>query len=134
MTEYVLDANIVAEILKSDAVVLNRFQELSAGEHEFLACPIVFYEVKRGLLWRDAHKQMLIFEHLFDDFTWQDYTSDDWNLAAELWAKRRVLGRPISETDLLIAVFARNRGAVLVTRNLKDFEELDLSLENWAST
>ena len=33
--------------------------------------------------------------------------------------------------DLLIAVFAHNRNASLVTDNEKDFVELDITIENW---
>lgn len=64
-------------------------------------------------------------------FEWQDYRRDDWALAAELWAQRRALGRPIADADLLIAVFARNRDAVLVTDNEKDFVDLGVKVENW---
>ena len=41
---------------------------------------------------------------------------------AEIATKRRNAGRPIAEADCQIAAIARAHGAVLVTRNVRDFE------------
>lgn len=128
---YVLDTNIVSYILKANFEVNRRFALASAAGHRFLGCPVVWFEIRRGLLHRDAKVQITAFEELFVTFHWDDYTRADWQLAAELWAQRRAQGRPIANADLLIAVFARNRAATVVTDNSKDFEGLDLTLENW---
>lgn len=41
---------------------------------------------------------------------------------AEFAAMRRAQGRPIAQSDAMIAGIARSRGATLATRNLRDFE------------
>lgn len=43
-------------------------------------------------------------------------------------AKRRVQGRPASLPDAMIAGIAHSRGAMLATRNLRDFEGFGLTL------
>lgn len=131
MTIYVPDTNAVSAILDQDARVLARFYAALSQDAVILSCPMVWYEIRRGLLAKDARAQMRDFEKLFASFAWQDYVEADWALAATLWAQRRAKGRPISDADLLIAVFTRNRTATLITDNAKDFESLGVTVENW---
>ncbi|MCQ3932243.1 MAG: hypothetical protein DPW16_17475 [Chloroflexi bacterium] len=131
MRVYVLDTNIVSLILRRDPNVTIRFQEALRANATIIGCAMVWYEVRRGLLAKDAKKQMQMFETMFADFTWEDYTLQDWTLATDLWAKRRRLGKPIEDADLLIGAFTLNRNAILITDNEKDFVDLGLTIENW---
>lgn len=47
---------------------------------------------------------------------------------AEIAARRRALGKPSSQSDLMIAGIARAQSATLATRNVSDFENCDISL------
>jgi len=128
---HVLDTNIVSLLLRGDPLVTERFTAILTPDNLIIACPLVWYEVRRGLLKRDARRQMSRFEELFQAFIWQDYTVADWTLAAELWAQRQTQGSPIADADLLIGVFARRRSAILATNNESDFLSLGVSIENW---
>jgi len=134
MTIYVLDTNVVSFIVKEHPLVTHRYELLARPENKFLGCPLVWFEVRRGLIAKDAKNQMLRFEIIFAAFDWEDYSRADWELAAQLWAQRKVSGRPIHDADLLIAVFAMNRNAVFVTDNEKDFDGLGVTVENWKQT
>jgi predicted nucleic acid-binding protein len=131
MTEYVFDTNIMSWIIGLDESVIQRMNETVKPADSILLCPVVWYEVRRGLLAKDARNQINRADIIFSTFMWQDYTQNDWAVAAVLWTHRRQLGLPISDADLLIAVFARNRNAVLVTDNEKDFAQLGVTVENW---
>ncbi len=48
----------------------------------------------------------------------------------ELFAARRIAGRPTATIDLMIGAIARARGATVVTRNVADFQECGLSVIN----
>ncbi|MDE0190203.1 MAG: type II toxin-antitoxin system VapC family toxin, partial [Gammaproteobacteria bacterium] len=50
------------------------------------------------------------------------FESDAAQAYAEIAAARRQAGRPIGEANCQIAAITRSRGAVLVTRNVRDFE------------
>ena len=50
------------------------------------------------------------------------YDSDAAGIHATLAAMRRAWGRPISQPDAMIAGIVASRGAVLATRNVRDFE------------
>lgn len=49
---------------------------------------------------------------------------------AEIASMRRAAGRPISDADCQIAAIARAAGAVVATRNLRDFEGCGVDLVN----
>ena len=52
---------------------------------------------------------------------------------AEIASLRRRAGRPIGEADCQIAAISRSRSAVLVTRNVRDFEGTEVELvDPWA--
>ena len=50
--------------------------------------------------------------------------------AAEIFATRRQMGRPIQISDCLIAGHVLEHGATLATRNVRDFDGVGLSLIN----
>jgi predicted nucleic acid-binding protein len=74
---------------------------------------------------------MAFFDRLSPKFVWRDLERQDWEEAARLWAEREKAGQPISDADLMIAVQARRLGAILVTDNEKDFDDLGVKVENW---
>ena len=132
MTDYVLDSNIISHALHSrTSPVFERLKQVMTPENLVIGCPVVWYEVRRGLLAKDATSKMGYFEAMFATFAWQDFTPADWNVAATLWVQRRAQGIPIDDADLLIGVFARNRNAVLASDNEKDFVNLGIVVENW---
>lgn len=54
---------------------------------------------------------------------------------AQIRAHREAIGRPISVQDAMIAAIARSRGAMLATRNVRDFEHTGVTLiDPWKET
>ncbi len=56
------------------------------------------------------------------------YDSDAADAHAEFAAMRREQGRPVSQSDAMIAGIVRSRGATLATRNVRDFEGCGIEL------
>lgn len=127
-----LDTNIVTGILKKDARVVSRLRQALTANAAITLSPVVFYEVKRGLLKKDARKQTGFFEQLAGTFHWDDLQRLDWDSAAKIWAEATHIGHsPSSDADLLIATHARRLNAVVVTDNERHFAPLGVQIENW---
>src|SRR5271155_2241881 len=81
---------------------------------------------RRQGLWDVAHK---IFNEEFADHV-LSFDSEAADMFAEIAASRRIVGKPISQFDAMIAAMARSRGAILATRNVKDFEICGIEVVN----
>jgi predicted nucleic acid-binding protein len=136
MARYSLDTNTLSYILRCRSEynqVIRRFRAALADGEEFIICPAVYFELKRGLLHKDARTQMARLDQLVTELIWKELDAVVWANAAWGWAEARRRGRTPGDTDLLIAYHAHHFEAVLVTANLKDFESFPVQLENWAS-
>ena len=128
---YVLDTNIFTALLRHEPHTLARVIRATQDEVDLLLCPIVFYEVYRGLRYRDARQQLDFFLNYVTTFIRDEFNSDDWQQAGQLWADLRRQGQQISDADLLIGVYAIQRQAMVVTDNEKHFIPLGVTTENW---
>jgi tRNA(fMet)-specific endonuclease VapC len=128
--KYLLDTNIVTAILKKDHQVFNRLQVKLAANAHILISAVVYYEIKRGLLKRNAVHQLAVFEEMVRSLEWADVERSHWETAAILWAECQKAGVAINDADLLLAAQARQAQAVLVTDDA-DFSRLDVLRENW---
>lgn len=133
MHRYSLDTNTLSSILRKDKHVVERFRAALAANHEFLLCPVVYYELRRGLLRKDASKQILALDELTSRFRWREFDKNIWMEAAQGWADACRRGRPSGDADLLIAYHAHCCSAVVVTANVKHFEPFPIQIENWAA-
>jgi tRNA(fMet)-specific endonuclease VapC len=128
---YLLDTNMITGILKKDARLVDRVTQALSADARLILSPIVYYEIKRGLLRRDAKKQLEFFEQWAETLRWDDLRREDWTLAARLWAVEIGQGRPPQDTDILIAAQAQRLKSILVTANEDHFAHFGLRLENW---
>jgi tRNA(fMet)-specific endonuclease VapC len=128
---YVLDTNIFTAILRKEPKAVEQAEKALATNAEFLLCPVVFYEVYRGLLHRDAKRQLSFYLQFVTGFTWDDLDREDWRAAAQRWADLRRGGYSVDDADLLIGTYAARRNAIVVTDNTKDFIPLGVPVENW---
>ena len=127
-TTYLLDTNIVTAILRKDPHVTSRLRTALAANAHILISAVVYYEIRRGLLKRDAKRQLAAFEEIVNKLEWLDVERCHWEAAAALWAECQKAGAPVNDADLLLAIQARYAQAILVTDD-NDFNRLGVSLE-----
>jgi predicted nucleic acid-binding protein len=128
---YVFDTNVITAILRREPMTIGRLQAALRADAELIICPVVFYEVYRGLLYKDARKQLAFFLRYVATLTWEDIAREDWEQAALLWADVRGQGHSVQDADLIIAAYTARRDATLVTDNVKHFTPFGVPVENW---
>ncbi len=133
MSRYSLDTNIISYVLKRNRPVSDKLEQLLKEDHEFVICPVVYYELRRGLLKKEATAQLAALKSIVSNLRWLDFRKEIWHRAAQGWVEASLAGRQPKDADLLIAFHAHYFSAILVTNNVKDFETYPVTLENWVS-
>lgn len=129
---YVLDTNVVSRLLKNELQVLKRLYSVKVRRAVVLLCPIVSYEIRRGLMKKGATRQLTFFETwCASHLRWDDLDRPVWDEAATLWAQCQCSGAPRHDNDLLIAAHAKMRNATVVTNNVRHFQDLRVPVEDW---
>jgi predicted nucleic acid-binding protein len=129
---FLLDTNVASEWLGPESGEWDRQVEekLNAGETVGI-CQPVYYELTRGLLWKNATRKLAILrDKILPQLQLITLQDEDWLQAAEFWAEARRQGRQLADIDLLIAALAYRLSAVIVSRDT-DFDVLPVKREDW---
>ncbi|GAA6620496.1 type II toxin-antitoxin system VapC family toxin [Scytonema sp. NUACC26] len=133
MKKALLDTNILSYFLRGKIEVVTKLNEYSQF-YEYLTFSILsYYEIKSGLLYKDAKNLLSKFEELANESEILPLTVKTMNIASKIYVELRTKGLLIPPIDILIAASSIEYGYLLVTANTKHFENIsDLTLENWA--
>lgn len=131
MTLLLLDTNAISDLL----VPMPDARRWAIGRRrlgdQLGICPPVYYEVLRGLLWRDAmaklHSIRTGVVPLLHQVTIAD---EDWEQAARFWASARAAGKQLGDPDLLLAAIAYRLQATIVSAD-HDFAILPITRLDW---
>jgi predicted nucleic acid-binding protein len=106
--------------------------EIEKGNHIVIP-PIVYYEVRRGLLASNATTKATAFETLFDGLNIDAIDRNTLEMAAAEYARLRKSGINIEDADLFIAEYCVKNDYILVTNNTKHFKIIkNLKYTDWA--
>lgn len=132
---YLPDSNIFSELTKANPnqPVLNRFREF---QQAIYIASTVWHEMHYGIntMTEGRKKQQitLLLHEVFGHFQALSYDKSCAEVHAEIRAVAKQNGRILPFADSQIAAIALRHEAVLVTRNTKDFENINnLQLINW---
>lgn len=133
MNPALIDTDIVSYFLKGNQKVYIKFQEYLQNYDRIAISIITYYEIKSGLTFKTAGKQLEIFERFCKEVNVLNLTEESINYSAQLYAVQRNSGKAIDDIDLLIAGIALANGLVLVTNNVSHFSKIErLIIENWS--
>lgn len=132
MKPALIDTDIVSYFLKGNEKVFIKFQEYLNHFDSINICIITYYEVLSGLNFKNATKQLQIFENFCANTTILNITRDSVKKSAEIYSEQRMKGKAIDDIDILIAGIAISNDLTLITNNTKHFGKIGvLELDNW---
>jgi len=132
VTTFALDTNIVSYILQKREEVIDRLDAEIAQGNEVVIPPIVYYEIRRGLIYSGATTKADLFNELLSDLEIESIDAATLDVAAAEYARLRKAGTPIEDADLLIGAYCVEKGYTLVTNNDKHLKLVSgLSITNW---
>lgn len=132
MKSVMLDTDVLSEFLRGNSKVYKKAEEY-LKEFDFLNLSVItYYEVRNGLLYKGATKQLEQFEKFVSLNHVIPLTKPMAEKAAEIQADLRKRGEIIGHTDTLIAGIAIVSDLQLITNNIRHFERVKgLDYDNW---
>lgn len=132
MKKSLLDTNMISYFLRGEKQVVERFREYQTFHSYLTFSVLTYYEIKSGLLYKDAKNLLQQFEILANSSEILPLDIDTSNVASIIYQDLRQRGLLITPIDLLIAASAINHQCVLITANVKHFQNIpNLEYENW---
>ena len=133
MSVFVLDANTVSFYLKGNAQLIANIERAVIAGDDLVIAPIAYYEVRRGLLSVGSVRRMRKFDDFCELFSVGQLDNSILDVAAEIYAELRPIGRLIDDADIFIAAFCRRHDFTLVTNNVKHFADVvGLKVVDWS--
>ena len=134
MTGFLLDTNVVSELTRDDPDT--RVVRFLDDEGDLWLSSVVVFEMGYGLATLPQGRRLATLRALHADILAAfgdrllslDQSGARW--AAELRAQARHAGRAVDVGDALIAGTAKANGLAIATRNVRDFEGMDIGVIN----
>lgn len=129
---YLLDTNIVSYLMEGNEKVAQNLIRCLANGNIIKIPDIVYYEVQRGLLYKNSKRLQALFDSVCNYYGVLHSSNNDLYIAAQQYSALKHSGSLIEDDDILIGSLAIGNDAVLVTNNKKHFSRLQgIQIENW---
>ena len=135
MNRALIDTDILSYYFKGDKTIVENFEKYLKVYDVIEISAITYYEIISGLLYKNALKQLEIFEDFVVENPIILLTEESCKISGEIYSNLRLKGEIIDDVDILIAGIAIENEMTLVTNNVKHFQRIPgLKIENWKDT
>ncbi len=129
---YCLDTNIVIDILRGDNNLKVKLEKLSKSNEGLFITPVTLCELYKGAyLHHNPLQKIQDLEKVISSFIILDFNEKASKKFGEEYAKLSKNGKLAGEFDLMIASIAKVHNIILITRDKKDFDNIDVKIEVW---
>ena len=133
MTNYVIDTNILSNLVKNPSPILqNKMKTAISKGGKLWVSEAVRYEVERGLRKKGAVKQLdILRQQVLPTFSIIAVDWVTWDVAANLWVLASSTGHQLVDVDLIVAATALRLSGVVVSHD-RDYSVFpSIPLEDW---
>ena len=127
---YCLDTNILIDLIRGDNLISEKINNIE-GDSIFIN-PITQCELFKGVyLSSKKNEEINAVEELSELFEVLEFSKEICKEFGKEYTKLSKAGKMIPEFDLIIACFAKVNNLILVTRDKKHFENMNVKIEVW---
>ena len=129
----ILDSDIMIQYLRNNADAIKKIIELRKNHARLKTTSINVGELYRGaLLSSKVAENVRLIEDFVKLIEVLSFTNDDAFVFGQLSAELQMNGNKIGDMDEVIASMVISRGEIIITRNIKHFEQVNrLKYELW---
>ena len=129
---YCFDTNIIIDIFHGDIDLRERINEIVDSGNEIFITPITLCELYKGVyLFKNPEKELIDLDNFIPGFDLLDFNKESCIIFGKEYARLSKLGKTTQESDLMIASITKANNLIVVTRNKKHFENVDVTVEVW---
>jgi predicted nucleic acid-binding protein len=131
MVNYCLDTNIIIEFLRGNNEMIKKVNDVQQY-HQLFTTPITLCEAYKGaFLSTKKDSELPIMKEFIETLEIAELDKIACEEFGEEFARLKKKGKIMSEFDLIIAAIVKTNNLILVTRDKKDFEHIDVKIEVW---
>jgi len=120
-----LDADIISYFLNANIKVKEKILEI-IDRNEYICTTVInIYEILKGFRWKDNQKKENQFEEFLENILIFTIDNDVINIASDLYANLRKLGKSIGDADIIIAAIVMKNNGILISNNIKHYEKIE---------
>ena len=122
---YAVDSDILSYMIKDNRTVQANFDKLVGNDDDYAIPPLVYYEVKRGLTYKNAATKLQLFENFYNGSVQNDVMAAEiWRKAIDIYVMLKARGRIIGDGDIFIAAFCIVNDYALITNNTQHYNDI----------